>query len=91
MYGKPFVVARRADGGEGGHTLGLFALTASAIGLCDDAGTCVEKLLPQRRVYEPNAQHHAHYQELFELYLSVSQKLLPDFDTLAKINPSTTT
>jgi len=85
VYGKPFVVARRADGGEGGHALGLFALTAHAVGLCDDAGACVEKLLPTRRVFEPNAQQHAHYQELFEVYSSVSQKLLPDFDALARV------
>ena len=86
VYGKPFVVARRADGGEGGHTLGLYALTARAVGLCDDVGACVENLLPQRRVYEPHAQNHARYQELFNIYLSVSQKLLPDFDALARIS-----
>ena len=32
IYGKPFIVAKRADGGEGGHDLGLFALTAYGIG-----------------------------------------------------------
>lgn len=85
VYGKPFVVARRADGGEGGHLLGLFALTAHAVGLCDDVGACVEALLPQRRVYEPNAQNHTHYQELFEVYLRVAQKLLPEFEELARI------
>lgn len=85
VYGKPFVVARRADGGEGGHTLGLYALTARAVGLCDDVGECVERLLPQRRVFEPNAQNHARYQELFDVYMSVSQKLLPDFDALARM------
>ena len=85
VYGKPFIVARRADGGEGGHTLGLYALTAHAVGLCDDMGECVETLLSQRTVYEPNARHHARYQELFRLYLSVSQKLLPDFDALARM------
>lgn len=85
VYGKPFIVARRADGGEGGHTLGLFALTAHAVGLCDDAGTCVERLLPQRTVYEPNAQNHARYQELFNIYLSVSEKLLPEFEALASL------
>lgn len=83
VYGKPFVVARRADGGEGGHTLGLFALTARALGLVDDAGACVENLLPRRRVFEPDAQNHARYLELFDIYHSVSQKLLPDFETLA--------
>jgi xylulokinase len=86
VYGKPFIVARRADGGEGGHTLGLFALTAHAVGLCDDIGTCVQSLLPQRQVFEPNAQNHALYEKLFGVYMSVSQKLLPDFEMLTRID-----
>ena len=45
IYGKPFIVARRADGGEGGHDLGLFALTAYGVGLCKDIGACVSDLL----------------------------------------------
>lgn len=85
VYGKPFVVARRADGGEGGHALGLFALTGHAVGLCEDAGACVERLLPERRVYEPNPENHGYYQELFNIYRSVSQKLLPDFERLAAV------
>ncbi len=86
VYGAPFIVARRADGGEGGHSLGLYALAASAVGLCDDAGTCVERLLPQRQVFEPSPERHALYQDLFQVYRSVSRKLLADFDTLAEIN-----
>ncbi len=85
VYGKPFVVARRADGGEGGHALGLFALTAQAIGLCDDAGRCVEQLLPQRQVYEPSLASHAMYAELFQVYRKVSRTLLGEFDHLAAI------
>jgi xylulokinase len=85
VYGRPFCLARRADGGEGGHSLGLFALTAQALGLCADAGACVEHLLPQRRVFEPSASRHAHYAELFAIYQSASRKLLPDFDALAAI------
>jgi xylulokinase len=88
IYGKPFIVARRADGGEGGHSLGLFTLTASAVGLADDAGSCVERLLPSRQVFEPSAQRHAMYMELFEVYRSVSRRSLEDFERLAKINPS---
>ncbi len=86
VYNKPFIVARRADGGEGGHSLGLYALAASAVGVCDDAGTCVERLLPQRQVFEPSPERHALYQELFQVYRSVSRKLLDDFDALAEIN-----
>ena len=85
IYNRPFVVARRADGGEGGHSLGLYALTAKAVGLCDDIGACVERLLPKRQVFEPSAERHALYEELFGVYRSVSRKLLDDFDRLAKI------
>lgn len=85
VYNRPLIVARRADGGEGGHTLGLYALTAKAVGLCDDIGACVERLLPQRQMYEPSAERHARYVELFEVYRNVSRKLLSDFDRLAAI------
>ncbi len=85
VYNRPFVVAQRADGGEGGHSLGLFTMTAKAVGLCDDIGACVERLLPNRQVFEPSAERHALYEELFDVYMSVSRKLLPDFDRLAAI------
>ncbi|MBI5668326.1 MAG: carbohydrate kinase [Chloroflexi bacterium] len=85
VYGAPFIVARRADGGEGGHSLGLYALAASAVGLCDDAGACVERLLPQRQVFEPSPQRHALYQDIFQVYRNVSRKLLGDFDELAAV------
>ena len=85
VYGKPFVVAQRADGGEGGHGLGLFALAASASGFYDDIAGCVDALLPSRRVYEPSPQNHARYQELFQVYHSVSRKLMSDFADLDRI------
>lgn len=85
VYGKPFIVARRADGGEGGHSLGLYALTAYGVGLCDDIGACVERLLPNRQVYEPNPDHHALYDQLFQVYRSVSRKLMDDFAHLDSI------
>jgi len=89
IYGKPFVVAQRADGGEGGHSLGLFALTAYAVGLVDDIGECVNSLLPRRRKYEPSPNNHALYQDLFQVYRNVSRKLLPDFADLDRIWRST--
>jgi xylulokinase len=85
IYGKPMIVARRGDGGEGGHSLGLYALTAAGIGWSDDAGALVERLLPQRQVYEPSLERHALYVELFAIYRDISRKLLPDFDHLAGI------
>lgn len=86
IYGKPLIVARRADGGEGGHNLGLYALTAFAIGLVNDIGECVERLLPNRQHYEPSPERHAHYEALFDLYRNLSRKLLGDFEHLATIN-----
>ncbi|MFN8531386.1 MAG: FGGY family carbohydrate kinase [Anaerolineae bacterium] len=85
IYGKPFIVARRGDGGEGGHSLGLFALTAFGIGLVGDIADCVESLLPNRTVYEPSASNHALYQEFFQVYRSISRKLLDDFEQLASM------
>lgn len=88
IYGKPFIVARRADGGEGGHDLGLFALTAYGIGLHKDIGLCVSDLLPTRQVFEPSMKNHALYQELFSVYRSVSRKLMDDFAKLDTITRS---
>ncbi|MAU10612.1 MAG: carbohydrate kinase [Anaerolineaceae bacterium] len=85
IYGKPYTVARRSDGGEGGHSLGLFALTAYGTGLVDDIGMCVESLLPNRTTHEPSLKNHALYQELFQIYRSVSRKLMDDYERLASI------
>ena len=82
VYGKPFIVAKRADGGEGGHSLGLFALTAYGVGLSNDIGACVSDLLPTRQVFEPSMENHALYQELFAIYRSLSRKLMDEFAQL---------
>jgi xylulokinase len=81
---KPFTLARRPDGGEGGHTLGLAVMVSKAVGLCHDLSDRIEELLPQRRVFEPSPERHAMYEELFEIYLSLSAKLQVDFERLAK-------
>lgn len=86
IYGKPFTVARLADGSEGGHALGLFALAASAVRLTDNVGACVERLLSIRRTFEPSADRHALYDELFRVYHRVSRRLLEDFDELAAVS-----
>jgi len=85
IYGKPFVVAKLADGSEGGHSLGLFALTSYGIGLHKDIGTCVSDLLPNRQAYEPSVKNHNLYQELFGVYRSLSRKLMDDFSRLDAI------
>ena len=83
--GNHLLIARRADGGEGGHDLGLFALTAYGIGLRKDIGACVSDLLPNRQVFEPSAVNHALYMELFEVYRSISRKSMEDFARLDAI------
>jgi len=85
IYGKPFIVAKLADDNEGGHGLGLFALTACGIGLHTDIGTCVSDLLPNRQVFDPSMKNHAVYQELFGVYRSLSRKLMDDFAKLDSI------
>jgi xylulokinase len=86
IYNKPFTVARLVDGSEGGHSLGLFALAAYAVGLTDQVGACVERLLPNRRTFEPSVEHQAMYEELFQVYYRVSRRILEDFDQLAAIS-----
>jgi xylulokinase len=85
VYNRPFVIARREDGGEGGHSLGLYALTAHAVGLCGDPGSRVESLLPNRQVFEPLPKRHDIYEDLFSIYRHVSRQLLEDFDRLAAV------
>ena len=87
VTGRPLVVARRADGGEGGHGLGLFALAAQAVGLAGDAAETVDRLLPRRTTFEPDPASHARYQEVFEVYHDVSRGLLTQFDRLAALPP----
>jgi xylulokinase len=85
IYGRPFVVAQRAGGGEGGHGLGLFALAAFATGIWPDIGDCVDSLLPERTTYGVSQENHARYQELFQVYHRVSRKLMDDFADLDRI------
>jgi xylulokinase len=82
---RPFTLARRPDGGEGGHTLGLAVMVAQAVGLCDDMVACIEKFLPERRVFQPSPERHAMYEDLFQLYLTLSDNLQPHFKQLANI------
>ena len=80
LYGKPFVVARRAGGGEGGHLLGLFALAMQAAGECAGAGALVEALLCERQVYTPDPSRHTRYQEIFAQYLRLSGLMVKNKD-----------
>ncbi len=85
IYGLPFIVAKRKDGSEGGSTLGLFALTAQAIGMYGQIGDCVDSLLPNREIHEPSVKNHNMYEELFQTYLDISNKLQDDFIRLDTI------
>jgi xylulokinase len=86
VTGRPFIVARLADGAEGGHGLGLFALAAEAAGLAGPAGDTVERLLSTRTTFEPDAARHARYADLFAVYHEVSRGLLPAFDHLSGLD-----
>jgi sugar (pentulose or hexulose) kinase len=56
VTGKPFVLARRRGGGEGGHALGLYAISL-AIRQCDDIALRIEEILtPGFRAFA-NAGH----------------------------------
>ena len=55
------------------------------IGQCDDIALRIEELLPERRVFEPSPARHAMYEDLFGIYLALSNKLLGDFDRLAAV------
>jgi len=66
--------------------LGLFALTACGIGLCKDIADTVSTLLPNRQVFEPSTANHALYEELFEVYRSVSRNSMDSFAKLDKIS-----
>jgi xylulokinase len=88
VYGRPFVIAQQANGRAGGHGLGLFALTAQATGHADNAGECVDRLLSQRRIYEPDPARHTRYQALFQVYRRLSRTLLDEFAYLATVTSS---
>jgi xylulokinase len=85
ITGRPFVVARRADGRQGGNGLGLFALAAATVGAGDAPGATVDRLLTQRTVYDPDPARNARYVELFEVWYEASRGLLPTFDRLAAV------
>jgi xylulokinase len=85
IYGKPFIVARRSDGGEGGHDAGLFALTSYGIGFGQDIGATISRLLPSRQVFEPSMGQHALYEELFGVYRSISRNSMDSFAKLDAI------
>lgn len=85
VSGRPFLVKTLADGRQGGHTLGLFALIAKAVGLGDTIPGVIHRMLVRERRYEPNPLRHADYQKNFTLYLSLVESLLPEFDRLAEI------
>lgn len=83
--GRPFTVARLADGSEGGAGLALFALGARAVGLAGDPAETVERLLVRRTTVEPDPRRHARYRDLFEVWHGISRAMLPHFDRLAAV------
>jgi xylulokinase len=86
VYGKPFVIARRPDGGEGGHDLGLFAMTAFALGMTGNIGETISTMLPNRQIFEPSVSNHELYNELFHVYRTVSRQNMDSFAELDAIS-----
>lgn len=84
VTGRPFVLARGVDGREGSHTMGLAVMVSKAVGLCGNLSDRIDELLPERRVFEPSETRHKMYQDLFEIYLELSNDLSPKFDRLAE-------
>lgn len=82
---RTFSVLRRADGQQGDNTLGLAVMVGSAVGIYPDMAAAIEQFLPLRQVYQPDAERHRLYQDLFRLYLNLSNKLRDDFDQLAAV------
>ncbi len=85
VSGRPFLVRTLKDGHQGGHTLGLFALIARAVGLGDSIPGVIDRLLVRERRFDPDPIRHAAYQRFFSLYLSLVDSLSPEFDRLAEI------
>ena len=55
-----------------------------ALGMCDDLAAQIDARLPDRVVYTPDPDRHAHYQRLFSIYLSLADTLTPEFAALAR-------
>jgi xylulokinase len=85
VSGRPFTVARLANGSEGGNGLGLFALGARAAGLAGDPAETVERLLARRTTVDPDPARHARYRDLYEVWHGLSRAMLPQFDRLAGV------
>lgn len=84
IYNRPFIVTKRRDGGNGGHALGLFSLTAYAIGIRDNIESCINELLPNKKIFHPSYENHAIYEELFQIFRSLSRKLMDEFVMMDK-------
>jgi xylulokinase len=82
---RPFTVRTRSDGKQGGHLLGLFAMLTFALGLRSSIEETVNDLLPNARHYAPDADRHSLYQDLFSIYLRISNTLLPEFSFLKDV------
>jgi xylulokinase len=81
IYGKPFTIARRPDGGVGGHDLGLFALTA-----CDGLWILAPLflLVQTRQVFEPSWQS-IHIWQLTK-FMGISRNSIDSFAKLDAIS-----
>lgn len=86
VSGRPFTVARQANGEPGDYSLGLAVMCGFATGVYDDLAATMERFLPQRHQYTPAADRHARYSDLFGFYLHLSETLQPEFERLAALS-----
>jgi xylulokinase len=85
ISGRTFSVLRRADGEQGDNTLGLAVMVGAAVGIYPDMGRAIENFLPLRTVYTPDPARHALYQDIFAVYLDLSERLTAPFEQLARL------
>ncbi|MBN8595584.1 MAG: carbohydrate kinase [Anaerolineae bacterium] len=81
---RPFTVMRRAKNEPGDNTLGLAVMAGYGTGHYPDLAKTIEQFLPRRTTYNPNPEHHALYQELFPIYRSLYERLIPTFSELTR-------
>jgi len=64
MLGLPVIALRTVDAG----TVGSAMLTGIAIGLFQDLQEATGKMVEKVKKYEPRAEYHEKYMEVFERY-----------------------
>ncbi|HVO53287.1 MAG TPA: FGGY family carbohydrate kinase [Solirubrobacterales bacterium] len=80
VLGLPVVVMEQSDAGA----LGAAILAGVGIGWWQDPAEGAAAVVREARVFEPDPANRALYQELYAIYRSCYEALVPSFDQLAK-------